>query len=118
MRPLLGLCLAGGCMSGAPELESPTEGGSWTVSMQAPQQEGSQVLLVSVVPEDGQLVSASVSMPSMGHTSDGSVAAAGPGAFEVTVDLSMPGWWVLDGAVARDAEGDGAEGFQLEFEVP
>jgi hypothetical protein len=117
---ILVLATAGmaGCQASDDVTHAVTDGGTWTVDLrEVPAGPGTTDLALDVTPAGGQVQNVVATMAEMGHTSDGSVEDLGQGAFTVTVDFTMSGWWVLDGEVA-DAASDAAEAFRLEFEVP
>ena len=108
--------LAVGCAPAAPILETTTDGGTWTVRLrEAPTGTGEQVLIAEIVPIQGEIAAVVATMPDMGHASGADLSANGDGTFDLGLDLSMAGWWVLDGDVT---DGDRTEGFRLELEVP
>ncbi|MEQ1504544.1 MAG: hypothetical protein ABMB14_20060 [Myxococcota bacterium] len=108
-----------GCVDAEQVLTATTDGGTWTVTVDGvPNEPGAVSLIASVEPADGAVVEARASMPAMGHASDAAIGGA-DGRFTLAIELAMSGWWVLDGAVSADGgDPDGAEGFELEFEVP
>lgn len=103
------------CTGSSQVLSAQTDGGTWTVSIPAPPEDHGELSLgLLVEPADGALSSLVASMPDMGHTDEGVITDDGDGAFTAAVNLSMAGWWVLDGEVT---DGASTETFRLELEV-
>jgi hypothetical protein len=103
------------CTGASQVLSTSTDGGTWTVSIPAPPEDHGEVALGFLVePADGALSSLVATMPDMGHTDDGAITDDGSGQFTASVNLSMAGWWVLDGEVT---DGASTETFRLELEV-